>query len=240
MWPAITKFVILVLMDPAPSAANPTSEPSVAEGKRLHLEIEKSRLELAQLIAEHKRPWIVRIVFPVLIVSLAGSFSTWIFGDSLAARTKADMRRDVLTAYFSIDNEMTGKRGQILLFVESVLSDDPELRAWALQEKKRISITEKAHMEEIADLDAQILDAQKKLATYEGSEICLPDNTISTTPSSTPDTIDPANSSSSLDQKDFASEACTDLRREKKRLEQKLKRLLERKKTKRATVNPFG
>lgn len=120
----------------------PTHGSPLQNDTALDLELRKQQLELERLEAEleekrrqYKRPWWMAPVLTsvgAIAVTLVGIF----FGDSLLERNRADMRKDVLSQYFSIDNENAGKRAQVLRFVEAFLADDdPQLQSWVQKEK---------------------------------------------------------------------------------------------------------
>src|ERR1044072_2728958 len=100
----------------------------------------KDELELSRLrheIAESRRPWLLRIAVPALLAALASGTGGYLFGDSLAERSRAEIRKDVLAKYWAVDNEQAGKRSQILNFIlETVGNDDADLARRATSERK--------------------------------------------------------------------------------------------------------
>ena len=74
---------------------------------------------------------------PALLVSLGSALGGYLFGDSLQARTNAQVRAEVLKSYFSVENRNIGKRKQILAFVGSNLAkNDPNLLDWVKRETR--------------------------------------------------------------------------------------------------------
>lgn len=97
------------------------------------LELEKLQHELAEV----RRPWLLRLAAPALLAALASGAGGYLFGDSLAARNRAELRKDVMNRYWSVPNDVAGKRRQILNFVMATLAkDDPDLGQWALREQE--------------------------------------------------------------------------------------------------------
>ena len=114
-----------------------------AEQAKLDAEIDKLRAEHAKLEAETRHvgrwlPWGIRTLLPTVVAAVAVAASTAWFSDSQVETSRADIRRDVLQAYFSVENTTAGKRAQILDFVESIATDDPLLAKWAKQERPRV------------------------------------------------------------------------------------------------------
>lgn len=105
--------------------------------------------ELHELRQKARRPWLVRIAVPALVTGLAGAFGGYVFGDSLGARTRAEIRRSTLQTYFAVHNQAAGKRKQILGFIGTVLAkDDPDLAEWARKEGAVVD-------ERLRDLEAE-------------------------------------------------------------------------------------
>ncbi|MEM9454939.1 MAG: hypothetical protein AAGF11_12220 [Myxococcota bacterium] len=132
-------------------AKQPASPHDLEEDWR-SFEVQRLWLELHALKEDRARPWLVRLAVPVLIASLAGSFSAWLFSDSLVEQTRADMRKSVLDTYFGLNNIEVGKRKQILNFVEQVLADDPKFGPWVVVERKELEKTSQAVAKELERL----------------------------------------------------------------------------------------
>ncbi|MEM7154878.1 MAG: hypothetical protein AAF799_18655 [Myxococcota bacterium] len=135
--------------------------------------LEKLRLEISELKERQARPWTVRLTVPVLIASLAGSFSAWLFSDSLSDQTLADIRKSVLASYFTVDNNTTGKRRQILDFVDQVLVDDARLKAWVSRERAAMEKTEQHVKAEMEEIDRELGGIDTQLQQLLGSDPAL-------------------------------------------------------------------
>jgi hypothetical protein len=98
-------------------------------------------------------------VVPALLVSLGSALGGYLFGDSLQARTNAQVRAEVLKSYFSVENRNIGKRKQILAFVGSNLAkNDPNLLDWVKRETRIVD-------EELVRVDREIADLKVQIAT---------------------------------------------------------------------------
>jgi hypothetical protein len=106
-----------------------------AELHKLRAETQKLDTERAQLGG---RTWAVRVMLPTLLGSTAAAWASLVFSDSLVERTRAEIRRDVLQAYFGVDNDTPGKREQIINFVDALADEDEVLAAWAAKERQII------------------------------------------------------------------------------------------------------
>jgi hypothetical protein len=134
-------------------------------------ELEKTRHETALLRQEARLPWIARVGAPILLASLASGLGGYLFGDSLHDRSRAEVRTEVLKIYFGVENEVVGKRAQLLTFVDTVLArDDPELAVWVKQERAVVDDARKK-------VDALLAEAETRIATLEAeiaeSEACI-------------------------------------------------------------------
>jgi hypothetical protein len=123
--------------------------------QKLAAELEKLREEVRHLREERRWPWLLRVVLPAVLISLGTGAAGYLFGDSLEARSRAETRKDVLKAYFAVDNNVPGKRRQMLTFIKRNLAKgDPELQQWVRTEE---SVVEK-----------RIADAQRELTHVTG------------------------------------------------------------------------
>lgn len=143
---------------------------ALTEGK-LAAEIDKLRSETEKLRADARHPWL-KVGLAALLTSLGAGAGGYLFGDSLKARSQAEIRKEVLKTYFSIDNNVLGKRKQVLTFIRSTLSnDDPELAAWLNTESAVVDRGLQATGATVADLQAQAAKAEQEGRTDEAKSL---------------------------------------------------------------------
>lgn len=107
--------------------------------RKVEAEIAKLEKETEAMRRQPLTAILNRIV-PAIIILVATTVIGYYFNDSLQERTKAEIRKEVLSQYFEVENNMAGKRLQILEFTEDFLADDDEaLHAWLTREKEKAS-----------------------------------------------------------------------------------------------------
>lgn len=135
-----------------------------AELAKLRAEAEEAQLRVRALARETDRPWPLRILTPSLFASLVLAVGGALLGDSLLDRSRAEIRRDVLKLYFSVDNDVAGKRAQMVTFMRAVLApDDPRLEQWLDAEEVVVESRRRELEEQIAALDIQIAEVDREL-----------------------------------------------------------------------------
>jgi hypothetical protein len=140
------------------------------------LEVQKLGQEIRQAERHARRPWVLQILVPAFLTSLASGAGGYVFADSTAEKSRSAIRADVIKQYFTVENEDAGKRKQMIRFILATLAkDDPELAVWArtedgivdgnmrrLEERKAELEEKKAALElEKAELDLRVQELSK-------------------------------------------------------------------------------
>jgi hypothetical protein len=138
---------------------------------REDLELQKLSHELVETSKQSRRPWLLQVAVPALVASLASGVGGYVFGDSLVARNRAEIRKDIFTRYFGVDNRIAGKRKQILDFIDAtMIQDDPVLAAWSRKERAVIESLIDDQRQQIYALDAEIMDIETKLEVWRSED----------------------------------------------------------------------
>lgn len=114
-----------------------------------------------------RHPWLT-VLLTALLTSFGAGAGGYFFGDSLKARSEADIRKEVLKTYFATDNNIPGKRKQILAFIRMTLAkNDPDLAAWRKEESDVVDQVLRTDTGTMAGLYASILEAEEHGRTEE-------------------------------------------------------------------------
>ena len=117
---------------------------------------------------EARRPWLLQIAVPAMVTSLVSGTGGYLFGDSAAEKKQAEIRAeveksraviraDVIKQYFAVDNQMAGKRKQMLEFIlATIAKDDSDLSGWARREMQVVD-------KHLAELDTERTRLQKAI-----------------------------------------------------------------------------
>ena len=138
------------------------------------LELQKAGAEAEKATREARRPWLLQLSVPALVTSLVTGSGAYLFGDSAAEKNQAAIRleieknraatrADVIKQYFSVDNEVVGKRKQMLAFIQATLAkDDPDLASWASNEARVVDVA-------LSDLEKEKAELKTKIASLESA-----------------------------------------------------------------------
>lgn len=156
------------MSDELDSSSDSERELSRAELARVLAETKKFAAEAQKASAESEqtRPvvWALRTLIPTIVAAFAAGLASFWFSDSLLERTRAEIRRDVLKTYFSVENTGAGKRTQILGFVEKVAKQDPVLLEWVNSEKKAVQEAQDKVSAETESREREVRSLREKYA----------------------------------------------------------------------------
>jgi hypothetical protein len=108
--------------------------------------------------------WLTHAVAPALMIALGTGFVGYLFGDSLSARNRAEMRKATMDHYFAVDNHVLGKRKQLLVFIARYFAkDDPELLEWVKAEMVAIDEQLAYQRQRIASLEAELISLRSQV-----------------------------------------------------------------------------
>jgi hypothetical protein len=97
-------------------------------------------------------PWLQNTVLPVVLTGFVG----FIFGDSLRARTHADIAISTMHQYFDVPNTNVGKRKEVLRSLLVLTQNDTVLSQWAKLEMARVENQDAKLNATIAALESDI------------------------------------------------------------------------------------
>ena len=88
---------------------------------------------------KEKSQWLLKMILPSVVTGAMPFLSGYFLSDSLAEKERTELRKEIFSEYLKVDNQLSGKRLQILQFSEMVpASDDPKLHEWLKAERDAV------------------------------------------------------------------------------------------------------